>query len=125
MSDDAKHVFQAVVMTALADGKYEPAEARMVTELVRLDPGFAAIVDPQTVAQDIALRFRRDGLEACLAGIARGISAPAERERAFRLCAQVMGVDGETSGEEALLLGTMQELFGFSNEDVRRLITAR
>jgi hypothetical protein len=53
--------------------------------------------------------------------IAGAITARDDQELAFRTCAQVMRADGRTEGEKAMVLGELQERFGFSPAHVKRL----
>jgi hypothetical protein len=120
----ARRVFEAVVLTALADGKQEYQEARFLADLAHLHPLLAQLDSPDEIALEVWRRVREKGADDCLEEVADGLRDRPYQELAFALCARVMGVDGETAGEEAMVLGTLQERFGFSNEDVRRLITS-
>ena len=62
------------------------------------------------------------GIDLAMRAAAKGIKDRFYQETAFRLCAKVMGADGETDLEEAQLLGDMQEVFGLSGDDVKRLL---
>jgi hypothetical protein len=114
-------VFQAIVLTALVDGRPVVSEAREVAELVALDPRFAEIGDAVELGVATRALLDRVGVEDALAEIIPGI-AEADRRLAFRLCARVMIADGKTDGDEAMVLGTMQELFGLPHAEVRACI---
>jgi len=85
--------------------------------------------DPVLLTATEAAQLIRDGklspaelMEACLERIAGGITAREDQELAFRVCAQVMRADGRTEGEEAMVLGELQERFAFSPADEKRLL---
>jgi hypothetical protein len=117
----ARAVFQTVVLTALVDGRPVVSEAREVAELVALDPRFAQITDAIELGVATRALLDRVGVEDALAEIAPGI-VEADRRLAFRLCARVMIADGKTDGDEAMVLGTMQELFNLPHAEVRSCI---
>ena len=120
----ATHVFQALMLTVLADGKAEGAEAAIVAKLRKDDPVIAAVPDIGAVGTELRDRFHHIGLEACAKAIAAGLRDRHYQELAFRVCATAMAADGETELEEAELLGLFQELFAFTPADVKRLIAA-
>jgi hypothetical protein len=120
--EQAKHVFEAVVLTALSDGETHASEARFIADLGHLHPEFGQVAGLDKLAQAVAVRLHADGLEACLVRVAAGLRDRRYQELSFQLCARVMKADGVTQGEEALVLGTLQEKFGFTPADVRRLL---
>jgi tellurite resistance protein len=123
--DQTRKVFQAAVLTALADGKPDLTEMKVLGDLIAVHPAFSTISDAQSLLVETWSQLRSDGMEACLRRIADGLLDRDQRELAFSLCARVMTADGSTAGEEAMVLGELQELFGFSPEDVKRLLSAR
>ena len=119
----AKHVFQAVILTVLVDGNAENAEAKAVAAIRADIPQIAALPDIGEIGRELHERFRHIGLEPTARAISAGLIDRDYKELAFRLCAKVMQADGETEMEEAELLGIFQELFSFSADDVKRLLT--
>lgn len=120
----AKHVLQAVILTVLADGDPEGAEAKAVASIRADVPEIAALPEIGEIGRELHARFRHIGMEATARAISGGLHDRHYRELAFRLCAKVMQADGETELGEAEVLGLFQELFSLTPDDVKRLITA-
>ena len=123
--EQAKHVFQAIILTAIADGQADGMEAQMVGKLRKENPFLEELSDIREIGLEIKTRAEHIGAEPALRAVAAGIKDRDYRETAFRLCAQVMGADGETDMEEAELLGTLQELWEFTPADVKRLLSGK
>ena len=120
--EQAKHVFQAVILTVISDGKPDTAEAVAIAKIRQEFAQIAALPDITEIGRDIRERFMSLGLETCARAIANGIKDRDYKELAFVLCVRVMQADGETDMEEAELLGLFQELFAFTADDVKKLI---
>jgi hypothetical protein len=120
--EPARAMFRAVTLTALVDGRPDLSEARVVSELVDLHPRFAAFDDAFELGVQARVLLDEKGVEDALNEIVAGIASPADRRLAFQLCARVMIADGQTAGEEAMVLGTLQELFALSPDDVRAIL---
>lgn len=120
--EQAKLVFQAVVLTALADGQTTQEEMAEIAALRTREPIIAAVADPKAAGLEIRNQFLEHGIDVCAQELAAGLTDRRYQEAAFRLCAKVMEADHDTAIEEALLLGTLQELFRFTPEDVKRLM---
>jgi hypothetical protein len=121
MSDDSsatRAIFQAVVLTACVDGRPDLSEAEVVRELLTLDPRFTAIDDAFELGVQARALLGTDGVEDALEKIAAPITTNADQALAFRLCARVMIADGKTEGDEAMVLGTLQERFGMPHAAV-------
>jgi tellurite resistance protein len=123
--NDAQRIYELMILTAWADGKIEPAEVLAIQRLVAAQPAFAAIAGRGEITRTIKEKIDRVGLEAVVRETASAIAARDDQEIAFRCCAHVLGADGELQGEEADVLGTLQELFSFSTADVKRLLAER
>ena len=111
-------VFQTVVVTAFADGRPDLDESGVVAELVALDPRFASLPDAFELAVQVRVLVDLHGLEEALEKITASITDAEHRKLSFRLCTRAMVADGKTDGDEALVLGSLQELFGLSHEEV-------
>lgn len=120
--EQAKRVFQTVVLTVLADNAPESAEAVAVAKIRQDYPELGGLPDIQGIGREIRTKFEGLGLEETVRDVASGITAKEYRELAFVCAARVMQADGETDLEEAELLGLLQELFAFSGDDVKRLL---
>ncbi len=125
-------IFQAVVVTALVEGQDDLDDAKVVDALKSLDPRFAALPDAFEVGVRAHVLLDQLGVEEALEKIVTPIVTQADRDLTFRLCARLMVADGKTEGDEALVLGTLQESFALSHAHVvavldeeRRKVPAR
>jgi uncharacterized tellurite resistance protein B-like protein len=121
-TDAARRVYELMVLIAWADGRVEAAEALAVHEVVVANPAFKDIGSKSEISRSVKARIDARGLEAALRETASGLLAREDRELAFRCCAKVLDADGDVAAEEAEALGGLQELFGFSGDDVKRLM---
>ena len=117
-----KNVFQAALLVALSDGKPAAEELGQIKKLLAMHPAFSSLPNPKDLLVETWKQLQADGMETCLERIAGGITAREDQELAFRVCAQVMRADGRTEGEEAMVLGELQERFALSPADVKRLL---
>ena len=118
----ARKIYELMVLTAWADGKVEAAEALAVHEVVTSDPAFKDIGSKSEISRSVKARIDEKGLEDAIRETAHGLDAREDRELAFRCCAKVLDADGDVAAEEATALATLQELFGLSGDDVKRLM---
>lgn len=119
---EARRIYELMVLTAWADGKVQPGEALAVQQIVAAEPALAKLADRGQLAREIRERIVRNGLTAALHEAAAPLVDRADRELAFRCCARVLHADGELGAEDADALATLQELFGFTGDDVKRLL---
>ena len=118
----ANSIYQLMVLTAWADGKVEASEALAVHEIVGSSPIFKDIGSKSDLSKAIKARIDQQGIDAALRETAAVLKDRTDQELAFRFCAQVLDADGEMGAEEAEALGTLQEVFALSGEDVKRLM---
>jgi uncharacterized tellurite resistance protein B-like protein len=120
--DAARRIYELMVLTAWADGHVEAAEALAVHEMVAEHAAFKEIGSKSEISRGVKALIDAKGLDAALLEIAGGLTLREDRELAFRCCARVLESDGEVAAEEAEALADLQEAFGFSGEDVKRLM---
>ena len=118
----ARQIYELMVLTAWADGKVQPGEALAVQQIVAGEPALAKLGDRGQLAREIRARIDEKGLTAALREAAAPLVDREDRELAFRCCARVLHADGELAAEDADALATLQELFGFTGDDVKRLL---
>ncbi|HUJ28836.1 MAG TPA: TerB family tellurite resistance protein [Myxococcales bacterium] len=123
--DAARRIYELMVLTAWADGRVEASEALAVHEVVTADPAFKDLGGKGDISRAVKARIDAQGLDATLKQTAAGLTAREDRELAFRCCARVLDADGDIAAEEADALASLQELFGLSGDDVKRLMRAR
>jgi hypothetical protein len=121
---DARAIYELMVLSVWADGRVLPDEVLAVQRLVASDPDLSRLANRSELSRAIKDRIGAEGLDAVVREKAAGVG-PEDREIAFRLCAKVLRSDGEMAGEDAGLLGTLQELFGFSADAVSRILRER
>jgi tellurite resistance protein len=120
--DQARCVVELMVLTAWADGHVEGSEALTIHRLVTTIPQLRPVGATGEISRLTKARLEERGLEACVREAAAAIVDPKFRELAFQCCAKVSGADGDFVPEEAAVLAQLQSLFGYSAEDVKRLL---
>lgn len=118
----ARRIYALMVMTAWADGHVHAAEATAIREIGTVVPDLEGLGDRAELLRAVKERIDRKGLDASVREIAAGLIARPDREVAFRCCARVLEADGKVEAEEAEVLATLQEVFGFTGDDVQRLL---
>ncbi len=123
MSDEqARSIYQLMMLTAWADGCLEAPEA-LVAEAVQGDvPELRQLPDRGALADRAKKRLDQLGLERALAETAAGLADAGHRELAFVCCARILEADGIIAQEEFKLLSQLKALFGLSTSDVTRLL---
>ena len=106
-------------IASLRDGRTVYIDGALVEELALVDARFHDLPDRFELAVKTRALLEQHGVEEALEQIAPRIDE-ADRERTFALCVRLMLADGKTEGAEAMVLGTLQELFGLSPQAVQR-----
>jgi hypothetical protein len=125
MAEDAaqiERVFDAVVLAAFADGEPSGAELKTLQETLAQHPEFAAQHELRPLLLDVYRRIRELGADALLDSIVDGLPDRRYQELAYSLASRVIAADGKTAAGEATMLRRLQERFGFTDEDVLRLL---
>lgn len=118
----ARRVVELMVLTAWADGHVEGSEALMIRKLAASHPELRDLASTGDISRATRERLEQQGLEACLREAALALTDPKYRALAFQCCAKVMAADGAYVAEEDDVLAKLQDLFGYSAADVRRLL---
>lgn len=118
----AQQVVQLMVLTAWADGHVEGSEALTIHKLVASYPELREVGPTGDLSRLARERLQRLGMTAAIRESAGAITDPRYRELAFQCCAKVSGADGEYVPAEADVLSQLQELFGYSMDQVKRLL---
>ncbi len=86
MDDSAqiKQVFKAALLTALADGKPQVEEVKIIHGLVALHPAFGQLPDAKQLLIDTWKELKADGMDACLSRVTAGVTGREYQELAFR-----------------------------------------
>jgi hypothetical protein len=118
----ARRVVELMVFSAWADGHVEGSEAIAIQRQVSSSPLLEGVGPVVEIASAARRKLLSEGMDACLAEAARGISDTAYRELAFQCSARVMGADRLFPLEEEGVLHKLQELLSLSKSDVERLL---
>jgi hypothetical protein len=118
----ARSIVELMVLIAWSDGRVEGNEALSIHKQVTTHPLLKQVGGTSELSRKARERMNQLGLEEAIRQVAASIQGKPQRELAFQCCAKVMGSDGDFGGEEAMVLGTLQEVFELSSDDVRRLL---
>jgi hypothetical protein len=120
--DQARSIYQLMILTAWADGHLHPSEELASNGLLVQFPELQRVHDQGKLAAQAKTRLDAVGLTAALDEAAGGLRDQAHRERAFVCCARMLEADGRISVEEFGILAALRELFTLTNDDVARLL---
>jgi tellurite resistance protein len=120
--EEGRRCVQLMVLAALADGHVEGTEAVAINKLVQSVPELAHAGHIGDIGRETRHMLDERGMDACLRDLAAGIASRPMRELAFQCCARVVGADSAYSAEEEDFLRKLQEVLGFSVDDMRRLL---
>jgi hypothetical protein len=120
--EQAKRVVELMALTAWADGRFVGSEAIAIHKLATSLPELRDIGPTGEIIARAKERLDHVGLEAAVREAAQGLRTAKYRELAFQCCAKVSGADALFVPEESAVLSRLQELSGYSAEDVKRLL---
>jgi tellurite resistance protein len=120
--EQARRIIELMVLTAWADGRVEGTEALTIHKLVTAIPELRPLGATGEISRATKARLDEIGLPGAVKEAAQAITDKRYRELAFQCCAKISGADGDFVPEEAQVLAQLQALFGFTAEDVNRLL---
>jgi tellurite resistance protein len=120
--ETGRRILELMFLTAWSDGRFEGSEAIAIHKLAAQVPTLREIVSTTDIDLATKVRLAEVGLEPCVREAAAAITVPAQRELAFQCCSKVSGADGRFPREEARVLQLLREAWGFSPQDVERLL---
>ena len=120
--EQARHIVELMVLTAWADGRVVGSEALAIHKLTVTFPELRDVGPTGEISARAKGRLERVGMDAAVREAAAGVKDPRYREIAFQCCAKVSGADGLFVPEESAVLSELQEIFGYSDDDVKRLL---
>jgi tellurite resistance protein len=120
--EQARHVVELMVLTAWADGRVVGSEALTIHKLTVAISQLREVGPTGEISARAKERLERVGMDKAVREAARAITDPKYRELAFQCCAKVSGADGLFVPEENAVLVDLQKSFGYSAEDVKRLL---
>jgi len=120
--EQARRIVELMVLTAWADGRVEGVEALAIHKLTLAFPQLRDVGPTGEISSVAKERLQRAGIAAAVREAAEAITDAKYREIAFQCCAKVSGADGIFMQEENAVLTELQKVFGYDNEDVKRLL---
>ena len=120
--EQARHVVELMVLTAWADGRVVGSEALMIHRLTLAHEELREVGPAGEISARVKERLASVGMDAAVREAAGGVRTARYRELAFQCCAKVSGADGAFAEEENAVLSELQGLFGYSTEQVKRLL---
>ena len=120
--EQARRIVELMVLTAWSDGRVESIEALAIHRLTLAFPELRDVGPTGEISARARQRLERVGIAEAVREAATGITDARYREIAFQCCGKVSGADGMFVPEENAVLTELQQLFGFSAEDVKRLL---
>ena len=88
------------------------------------EPRFFGIGDAFSIGIEARRLVEEIGIEDAIERVTAPIKTPEDQRLTFRLAARLMMADGKTDGDEAMVLGTLQERFGLSHAEVVAILDA-
>jgi hypothetical protein len=115
-------VFDAVILASFADGEPSSVELKTLQELIAQYPDFAAQKDLRQRVLDTYRLIKQMGADGLLDRIVGGLVDRRYQELAFSYASRMVAADGRTAAGEATMLQRLHARFGFTPEDVLRLL---
>ncbi len=120
--EQSRRIVELMVLTAWADGRVEGVEALAIHKLTLAFPPLRDVGPTGEISRTAKERLQRVGIAEAVREAASGIVDEKFRDIAFQCCAKVAGADGLFVPEENEVLTELQQLFGYSPDDVKRLL---
>ncbi|MFL5310502.1 MAG: TerB family tellurite resistance protein [Myxococcales bacterium] len=112
-----------LVLTAWADGRIVAPEIAMEQLILDEVPELAALEDRRGLAEAAKRALDELGIDAAVAQIAGPLQTREDQELAFVCCVRILEADGVIAPEEFRVLRILRRLFGFTQDEVSRLIS--
>src|SRR5712671_4956252 len=111
----ARSIHGLLVLTAWADGHIVAPELLVEHAILAEVPELAALYDKRALDEL--------GLDAAVAQIAEPLRTREDQELAFLCCVRILEADGVIAPEEFRVLRILRRLFGFTQDEVKRLVS--
>ena len=119
----ARSIHGLLVLTAWADGRIVVPELEVEQKILDDVPELAALDDRRGLGDAAKRTLDEMGLDAAVAQIAEPLRAREDQELAFTCCVRILEADGVIAPEEFRVLRILRRLFGFTQDEVNRLIS--
>ena len=121
-ADQARAIYELMMLTAWADGRLEMSETLVAEAVTAEVPEILAVTGKRDISQSARKALGELGLSGALKQAAAALGEAWHRELAFVCCARVLEADGIIAQEEFQVLIELRMLFGLKPEDVQRLL---
>jgi len=119
----ARSIHGLLILTAWADSRVVPPEVLLEHAVLTELPDLAALSDKRGLAEAAKRALDELGLDAAVAQIAEPLRTREDQELAFICCVRMLEADGVIAPEEFRVLRILRRLFGFTQDEVNRLIS--
>ena len=119
----ARSIYGLLVLTAWADGLIHPNEILVENAILDEMPELKALEDKNAIAGDAKSVLDAEGLDAAVAHMAAPLTTREDQELAFGCCVRILEADGIIAPEEFRVMRILRRLFGFTPDEVKRLIS--
>jgi uncharacterized tellurite resistance protein B-like protein len=119
----ARSIHGLLVLTAWADGQIDATELLVEHAILGEVPELAALNDKRGLADAAKQALDELGLDAAVAQIAAPLRTREDQELAFSSCVRILEADGVIAPEEFRVLRILRRLFGFTQDELNRLIS--
>ena len=119
----ARSIYGLLILTAWADDLIVEPEVLLERTVVSELPGLAALYDKRRLADAAKQALDELGLDAAVAQIAEPLRTREDQELAFVCCVRMLEADGVIAPEEFRVMRILRRLFGFTESEVRRLVS--
>ena len=119
----ARSIHGLLVLTAWADGRIVRPELEVEQAILDDVPELAALEDRRGLGDAAKRTLDELGLDAAVAQIAEPLREREDQELAFTCCVRILEADGVIAPEEFRVLRILRRLFGFTQDEVNRLLS--
>jgi len=119
----ARSIYGLLILTAWADRQIVEPEVLLERTVITELPDLTGLHDKRGLAEDTKRALDELGLDAAVAQIAEPLRAREDQELAFVCCVRMLEADGVIAPEEFRVMRILRRLFGFTPDEVKRLLS--
>ena len=119
----ARSIHGLLILTAWADRLIVAPEILVEQTILAELPELTALYDKRGLADAAKQALDELGLDAAVAQIAEPLRTREDQELAFVCCVRMLEADGVIAPEEFRVLRILRRLFGFTQHEVKRLVS--
>ncbi len=118
-----RSIYGLLVLTAWSDARLHPTELLAEDRILREAPALGALPDKPDIGEAAKRTLDELGIDAAVEQIAAPLQERGERELAFAACVRILEADSVIAVEEFRVMRVLRRLFGFTQDEVDRLIS--